>query len=82
MADDARLDYIRVHLAAAHRAIADGANLQGYFLWTLMDNFEWAYGYDVRFGITNVDYETQKRTVKRSGKWYAEAIGLSGVLDT
>ena len=79
VADDARLDYIRVHLAAAHRAISDGANLQGYFLWTLMDNFEWAYGYDVRFGITNVDYTTQKRTVKRSGQWYAGAISRNGV---
>ena len=65
--------------AAAHRAISDGANLQGYFLWTLMDNFEWAYGYDVRFGITNVDYTTQKRTVKRSGQWYAGAISRNGV---
>ena len=82
VADDARLDYIRVHLAAAHRAISDGANLQGYFLWTLMDNFEWAYGYDVRFGITNVDYTTQKRTVKRSGQWYAGAISRNGMTNT
>ena len=81
VADDARLDYIRAHLAAAHRAISDGANLQGYFLWTLMDNFEWAYGYDVRFGIINVDYTTQKRTVKRSGQWYADAISRNGVTD-
>ena len=81
VADDARLDYIRVHLAAAHRAIADGANLQGYFLWTLLDNFEWAYGYDVRFGVTNVDHTSQKRTVKRSGKWYADAISRNGVTD-
>jgi len=44
-----------------------------------MDNFEWAYGYDVRFGITNVDYTTQKRTVKRSGQWYAGAISRNGV---
>lgn len=60
--DPARIEYLEAHLAALHRALADGAPVGGYFLWSLMDNFEWSYGYSKRFGIVHVDYETQART--------------------
>jgi beta-glucosidase len=69
--DEQRVDYLRQHLLAAHRAIQDGANLRGYFCWSLLDNFEWTFGYGKRFGIVYVDYPTQRRTVKDSGKFLA-----------
>jgi len=70
--DPARTNYLRQHLAAAHRAIGDGAKLRGYFCWSLLDNFEWSYGYSKRFGLVYVDYPTQKRIVKASGRFYAD----------
>lgn len=79
--DDAdRLAYIEGHLREAHRAIAGGVDLRGYFVWSLMDNFEWARGYELRFGVVRVDYETLERTIKRSGRWYRDVIsaGLLG----
>jgi beta-glucosidase len=79
--DPRREHYIREYLRAAHRAIADGVNLQGYFVWSLLDNFEWAYGYSQRFGITYVDYPTQQRIIKNSGRWYARAIAANGPVD-
>ena len=72
--DTDRLEYLQKHLAVVERALADGVNLQGYYLWSAFDNFEWNEGYDARFGIVYVDYATQKRTVKESGKWYAQYI--------
>lgn len=60
--DPQRIGYLEAHLASVHRALADGAPVEGYFLWSLMDNFEWSYGYSKRFGIVQVDYETQART--------------------
>ena len=72
--DVARLDYLRRHFAAAHRAIERGVDLRGYLVWSLLDNFEWGYGYTKRFGIVHVDYETQERTVKDSGRWLARLI--------
>jgi beta-glucosidase len=69
--DEARLAFIRVHLEAARRAIDDGANLKGYFVWSLLDNFEWGFGYTERFGIVRVDYPTQKRIPKASYRWLA-----------
>ncbi|PYC82758.1 beta-glucosidase [Streptomyces tateyamensis] len=72
--DAERTAYLEQHLAACARAVAKGAPLAGYFAWSLLDNFEWAYGYDKRFGLVHVDYETQRRTVKRSGHRYAELI--------
>ncbi|HEX2915746.1 MAG TPA: GH1 family beta-glucosidase [Chloroflexia bacterium] len=69
--DKLRLYYYQEHLHAALRAIQEGVPLAGYFAWSLMDNFEWAYGYSRRFGIVHVDYQTQKRTIKDSGHWYA-----------
>lgn len=72
--DPRRIDYLSKHLAMASQAIAEGVDLRGYFQWSLMDNFEWSFGYTQRFGITHVDYQTQKRTPKDSFKWYAQAI--------
>lgn len=76
--DQRRIDYLRDHLAACHRAIQAGVPLQGYFQWSLMDNFEWAKGYTQRFGMVWVDYATQKRIPKASALWYKEAIDNNG----
>ncbi|QIB47680.1 GH1 family beta-glucosidase [Streptomyces aureoverticillatus] len=73
--DPERAQYLREHLAACARAVRRGAPLAGYYAWSLMDNFEWAYGYDKRFGLIHVDYATQKRTIKGSGRLYADLIG-------
>jgi len=72
--DKDRAIYLENHIAAALRAARQGASLAGYFVWSLLDNFEWAYGYAKRFGLVHVDYETQRRTVKLSGLRYAEII--------
>ncbi|NHA69875.1 GH1 family beta-glucosidase [Phycicoccus flavus] len=72
--DPERVDYLRQHLAALADSVAAGTDLRGYFAWSLLDNFEWAYGYDKRFGIVHVDYDTQVRTVKDSGREYARVI--------
>lgn len=77
--DPDRLEYLRAHFAAAHRAISEGVPLKGYYVWSLLDNFEWAYGYSKRFGIVRVDYGTQKRTVKKSGLWYKEVMRRNGM---
>jgi beta-glucosidase len=72
--DDAgRLDFIDAHLRATHAAIEQGVDVRGYFAWSLLDNYEWAYGYRQRFGIVHVDYDTQVRTPKASARYYAEA---------
>ncbi len=79
--DYERRDYIAAHLRTCHAAIEAGVPLEGYFAWSLMDNFEWAWGYGKRFGLVHVDYETQVRVPKESALWYAETIrrgGLSG----
>ncbi len=70
--DPERVAYYDAHLRAAHRAIQDGVDLRGYTAWSLLDNFEWAYGYSKRFGLVRVDYDTQQRTPKDSFRWYAE----------
>ena len=72
--DPLRIDYLRRHFTAAHRAMQQGVDLRGYQVWSLMDNFEWAYGYTKRFGIVHVDYDSLERTVKDSGHWYGELI--------
>ncbi len=72
--DAQRVDYLRRHFTAAHRALKAGVDLRGYFVWSLLDNFEWAYGYAKRFGIVRVDFETLERTAKRSAHWYKELI--------
>jgi beta-glucosidase len=70
--DADRIDYLRRHITAVHRALERGVDLRGYLVWSLLDNFEWAYGVSKRFGIVRVDYDTLERTVKDSGRWYAE----------
>ncbi len=77
--DPDRITYVGQHLAAVHAAIEAGAPVRGYYLWSLMDNFEWAYGYSKRFGIVYVDYATQARTVKASGSWFAGVIAANAV---
>ncbi|MFG2647157.1 GH1 family beta-glucosidase [Streptomyces sp. NPDC048436] len=77
--DPERIAYLHGHLAAVRRAITDGADVRGYYLWSLMDNFEWSYGYGKRFGAVYVDYETQARTPKSSAHWYA-AVAAAGEL--
>ena len=64
--------YLKAHIGAVLRARDEGVPVKGYFVWSLLDNFEWALGYSKRFGIVYVDYETQERTVKDSGLWYGE----------
>jgi len=75
--DPQRISYVERHLAAIERAIADGIHVRGYFLWSLLDNFEWAFGYSRRFGIVYVDYETLERVPKASYHWYRELIAAS-----
>lgn len=78
--DTDRILYLRQYLRAAHRAVEEGYPLTGYFLWSFMDNFEWAWGYTRRFGITYVDYATQRRIPKASFDWYAACIRENQVL--
>ncbi|MBI3443883.1 MAG: beta-glucosidase [Magnetospirillum sp.] len=72
--DTHRLAYFREYHQAMRDAVAEGADLRGYFVWALLDNFEWGSGYGPRFGLVHVDFETQKRTIKNSGKWYRDLI--------
>jgi len=76
--DEDRRSYLEGHLRAAHEAIEAGVDLRGYLAWSLLDNFEWAYGYSKRFGIVRVDYDTQERTLKDSARWYAEVARHNG----
>ncbi|WP_327130904.1 GH1 family beta-glucosidase [Streptomyces sp. NBC_01343] len=78
--DPERARYLTGHLAACARAARRGAPLAGYYAWSLLDNFEWAYGYDKRFGLVRVDYATQRRTIKTSGRRYAEVIAAHRAL--
>jgi len=73
--DEGRRDYIEKHIDACAEAIRRGLPLNGYFIWSLMDNFEWAWGFSRRFGLAYVDYATQARTLKKSGRWLAEFLG-------
>ena len=72
--DAERIDYLNRHFTAAHRAIARGVDLRGYLVWSLMDNFEWGYGFSKRFGIVRVDYDTLERTPKDSARWLAAVL--------
>lgn len=74
-----RVLFLRTYLAQLQRAVSEGVPVKGYFLWSLIDNYEWSDGYAMRFGITYVDYKTQKRTVKLSGKFYKEVIARNGL---
>ncbi|MFG3691099.1 GH1 family beta-glucosidase [Micromonospora sp. NPDC047740] len=77
--DPDRLAYFDAHLRAAHDAIGVGVPLKGYFAWSLLDNFEWAWGYTKRFGMVYVDYDSQARIPKSSARWYAEVIRRNGL---
>jgi len=79
--DSQRIRYLHDHLQAAGRAIQAGVPLAGYFVWTLMDNFEWAHGYTKKFGMVHVDLETQQRTPKASADYYRRVIAANGVVD-
>ena len=72
------MDFLRGHLREAHRARAEGVPLVGYFVWSLLDNFEWDSGYRERFGLTYVDYATQRRVPKTSFGWYKGVIAAGG----
>ena len=72
--DERRLEYLRAHIDAVERARAAGVDVRGYYVWSLLDNFEWEWGYDQRFGIVYVDYPTQRRIPKRSALWYSDLI--------
>ncbi len=76
--DPLRVDYLKRHLREARRAMELGIDLRGYFVWSLLDNFEWNHGYSKRFGIVHVDYETQRRTPKASARFYADVIRSRG----
>jgi beta-glucosidase len=76
--DQPRINYLRSHLLALSRAIELGADVRGYFYWSLMDNFEWNSGYAKRFGLIHVDYATQQRTAKKSAQWYSQFIAQHG----
>lgn len=72
--DKHRIKYLRYYLAELEKAIAEGSDVRGYFMWTLIDNFEWSGGYDYRMGFVRVDHKTQERTIKDSAYWYRELI--------
>ncbi len=72
--DEERLQYLQDHIAQVLKAKNEGVNVKGYFVWTLMDNFEWAEGYSPRFGLVHVDFDTQKRIIKSSGKWFGQFL--------
>jgi beta-glucosidase len=76
--DPERIAFLRAHLAAVHDALRAGVDVRGYFVWSLLDNFEWAYGYGKRFGIVHVGYATQRRTLKDSAHWYRDVIAEGG----
>ncbi len=78
--DERRVSYLHRHLLQVHRAIAEGVPVKGYFVWSMLDNFEWAFGYQMRFGLVHVDYATLKRTIKDSGLWFTEVIKDNSIL--
>jgi beta-glucosidase len=77
--DPRRVAYLEGHFAAAQRAIQDGVPLKGYFVWSLLDNFEWGFGFSKRFGLIYVDYTTQQRIIKNSGHFYSKVIAANGL---
>ena len=80
MHDPARRAYLQAAIGQVLRAKQEGVDVGGYFAWSLTDNFEWAEGYGPRFGLIHVDYETQERIVKDSGRWYQQFLGGAPVV--
>jgi len=78
--DVRRVEYFRSHIRAAHDALQAGVNLRGYFAWSLLDNFEWSFGYSKRFGLVYVDFPTQRRTPKASAHFYSQVIASNGAV--
>ncbi|MDX8361315.1 GH1 family beta-glucosidase [Cytobacillus sp. IB215316] len=78
--DKDRIAYVQSHLEACHRFIEEGGNLKGYYLWSFMDNFEWAFGYEKRFGMVYVDYKTQQRIPKESAKWFTNVMKENAIV--
>jgi beta-glucosidase len=78
--DPQRIDYLQRYLRELRRAINDSVDVRGYFVWSIIDNFEWQEGYTKRFGLVHVDFETQKRTPKDSAKWYRQVIASNGAV--
>jgi beta-glucosidase len=78
--DPLRIAYLRGHLLSVFKAIAAGVPVKGYFAWSLMDNFEWSFGYSKRFGLIYVDYKTQKRILKNSAHWYRDVIQANEII--
>ena len=76
--DRERITYLKGFLYWIHKAMEEGADIRGYYVWSLLDNWEWSAGYTSRFGLTHVDFDTQKRIIKDSGKWYRETIQNRG----
>jgi len=79
--DRRRVEFLRDYVLAMKRAMDAGANVGGYFVWSLMDNFEWAEGYRPRFGLVRVEYGTQERVIKDSGRWYSALARTKRVPD-
>jgi beta-glucosidase len=72
--------YLREHFLQAHTAMTEGVPLKGYFVWSLLNNCEWAHGYTKRFGIIYIDYPTQQRIIKDSGRWYQNVLATNGTV--
>ena len=79
--DSERVLFLKQHFAMALKAIQEGVPVKGYYVWSLMDNFEWAFGYDSRFGLTYVDFDTQERILKTSGHWYGRVAAANALVD-
>ncbi len=77
--DNRRIDFLHRHISQVHKSIQEGINIKGYYIWSLMDNFEWTYGYSQRFGLVYIDYKTLRRQIKDSGYWYRDLIANNGI---
>ena len=76
--DPQRIQFLKSYLKEYKKVANEGTPIKGYFLWSLMDNFEWEQGYEERFGIVHVDFDTQERRLKESAKWYSQCIANQG----
>nr|CAB3487626.1 unnamed protein product [Digitaria exilis] len=79
--DVERLNYLQGYITYLSKAVRNGANVRGYFAWTLLDNFEWTFGYSLRYGLYHVDFDTQERTPRMSARWYRSFLTGSDLTD-